>query len=47
MAKTYLTPELPVCSGIAVMAKSLLQESEQNGDNDASLQSLAETNEED
>ena len=34
-------------SGITVMAKSLLQESQENGDNDASLECLTETDEED
>lgn len=37
MATTYLTPEPLVGNGITVMAKSLLQESQQNGDNDGSL----------
>ena len=37
MAKTYLAPELLVSSGIIVMAKHLLQESQQDGDNDARL----------
>lgn len=44
---TYLAPELLVSSGITIMAKGLLQESQQNGDNDASLQGLAEADEED
>ena len=47
IGKTYLAPELLVSSGITVMAKSLLQKSQQNGDNDASLQCLAEADEED
>lgn len=47
MAKTYLTPESLVCDGITVMAQSLLQEGQQNRDNNAGLQCLTETDEED
>lgn len=47
MEKRYLAPELFVSRRITIMAQGLLQESQKNGDNDASLQCLAETDEED
>ena len=47
MEKTDLTPELFVSRGITIMAKGLFQESQENGDNDASFQCLTETDEED
>ncbi len=47
MTKTYLASELLVSGEVTVMAKSLLQESQQHGDDDASLQCLTETDEED
>lgn len=37
MAKTHLAPEPLVGQGITVMAKSLFEESQQNGDNDTGL----------
>lgn len=47
MAKTYLASKLFVGRAVIVMAKSLLQESQQDGDNDARLQCLTEQDEED
>lgn len=47
LEKTHLAPELFVSRGITIMAKSLFQESQENGDNNASLQCLTEADEED
>ena len=46
MIVTYLTPKLFVSDGITVMAQSLLQEGQQNGDNDTRLQCFSKTDEE-
>ena len=47
MTKTYLAPKLLVSGEVTVVAKRLLEESEENGDNDAGFQCLAEKDEED
>ena len=44
---TYLAPELLVSGEVTVMAKSLLQECQKNGDNDTRFQCLTEQDEED
>lgn len=46
-AKTYLAPKLLISRAVTLVAKSLLQESQQDGDNDARLQCLTEQDEED
>ena len=43
IAKTHLAPELLVSRRITVVTKCLLQESQQDRDNDASLQRFTET----
>ena len=47
MTMTYLAPKLLVSGEVTVVAKRLLEESEENGDNDAGFQCLAEKDEED
>lgn len=41
-AKTYLAPKLLISRAVTLVAKSLLQESQQDRDNDARLQCLTE-----
>ena len=44
---TYLAPELLVSREVPIMAKGLLEEGQQDGDNDARFQCLTEQDEED
>ena len=47
MVKTDLAPQLLVSGEVTIMAKSLFQKSQQDGDNDTRLQCLTKTDKED